>query len=120
MKSQFKPLEEIAKDKDVNFGDLIMLRRYDFYENKKIVSDTPVFYGGIDKYISDGSAGLKKDEVFEGIRIFHYRRENECFEANTDHTVFYHHKKGLLIPFNYRSRGKYKYSLLMNSSSLPK
>lgn len=118
MINQFKHLEEIAKDKNVSFGDLIILRKSEVYDDGIISYDIPVFYGKIDNYISDGRAGFKKNKKFKGIRTFHHRREDGRLEANDDYTIFYHHKKGLLIPFD--DGDKYKYSLLMKSNCLPK
>ena len=118
MVNKFKSLQEIVSDKNVVFGDLIMLRTIYSFTDGNISHDKPVFYGEIDNCISDGNAGFKKGKDFKGIRIFHYRRENGHFKADDDHTVFHHPKKGLLIPFNYEN--KYEYSLLMKSKDFPK
>lgn len=117
MVKQFKPLREIVSE-NMAFGDLIMLRKIcNFIGVYTHRYDTPVFYGGIDNYISDGKAGVRKGRQFKGIRIFNKRR-NKHFEADNNDTIFYHPKKGLLIPFNYEHR--YEYSLLLKSSDLPK
>lgn len=93
MTNQFKPLEKIVDDKNVNFRDLILLRKMINNSGDSINLDIPVFYGKIDNYISDGSGGFEKGKKFKGIRVFHHRREDGRFEANNDNTVFYHHKK---------------------------
>ncbi|MBW2980889.1 hypothetical protein KY360_05730 [Candidatus Woesearchaeota archaeon] len=116
MPAQFRPLEQIADDPTVEVGDMLMVRGNIGSEGSQLV---PVFYAGLDIYVSDGSAGLKKGKEFPGIRVFH-KFDSQGRPQVGEHraSVFYDCHKGLLIPFS--GATKNEYALVAKARDIPR
>lgn len=112
---EFRPLEEIADDPTVQAFDWILVRSHMPNGNFETV---PVMYIGVDEYVSDGSCGLEKGEVFRGIRVFHKldgKPPKPAVDSCCRHTCLYDREKGLLIPFKHGG-GNAEYVLLARSN----
>lgn len=112
---EFRPLEEIADDQTVQAFDWILLRGH---MPGGAFEAVPVIYIGVDEYVSDGSCGLEKGEVFRGIRVFHKlvgKPPKPAIDPRYRNNCLYDREKGLLIPFKHGTE-KVEYVLLAKSN----
>ncbi len=114
----FKSLDQIVKDSTVARGDLLLVQNIFLTRGKGLYGRlTPVFYGGVDTYVSRGRDGFKEGERFEGVRVFHFMHSSGSYGAvNEHHTHFYDYSDGLFLPFHYDGEeytAAYVYALLL-------